>query len=164
VNLKDFWQNRRNSVSIFVVIGIIIAYTLWYIYINPQHITLFLTTTIVALGFVAVMALLPEYRQKLVKWLLAYEARKKETGRQLYRFRRIALVLFFIVILTFPLLLQFQFIPTQYMPWAILSFFIAILALGAIQIVGLLTVAGRWGLLLIAIITAIVILRIFIWS
>jgi len=143
--------------------GIITIYTVWRLHLNPQHIPLFLTTTIVALGFVAVMALLPKYRRRLVKRLLAYNTRQKEMGGWLYRYQKIALVLFFVIILTFPLLLQCQFIPSQYMPWAVLTFFIIILALGVIQIVRLLRAAGRWGLLLIAILTAIAVLRILLW-
>lgn len=163
MNLRNLWQKYKNLIYVFMVIVIITVYTAWRLYLNPQHIPLFLTTTIIALGFVAVMALLPKYRRRLVKAILAYNSRQKEMGGWLYRYRRIALVLFFIIILTFPLFLQYQFIPSQFMPWAVLTFFIVILALGAIQIAGLLRAAGWWGLLLIAILTAIAVLRILLW-
>ena len=156
------WQRRKDWFYVLIMIAIIAVYTVWRLHLNPQHIPLFLTTTIIALGFVVVMALLPKYRRRLVKGLLAYNTRQKELGGWLYRYRRIALVLFFIIILTFPLLLQYQFIPSSYMPWAVLTFFIIILALGAIQIAGLLRAAGWWGLLLIAILIAIAVLRFLI--
>lgn len=117
------WQRRKDWFYVLIMIAIIAVYTVWRLHLNPQHIPLFLTTTIIALGFVVVMALLPKYRRRLVKGLLAYNTRQKELGGWLYRYRRIALVLFFIIILTFPLLLQFQFIPSSYMPWAVLTFF-----------------------------------------
>ena len=163
MNFRDSWRKYKDWIYVFIVMGIITIYTVWRLHLNPQHIPLFLTTTIIALGFVAVMALLPKYRRRLVKRLLAYHTRQKEMGGWLYRYQKIALVLFFVIILTFPLLLQYQFIPSQYMPWAVLTFFIIILALGVIQIVRLLRAAGRWGLLLIAILTAIAVLRILLW-
>ncbi|MFQ5621592.1 MAG: hypothetical protein ACE5FT_07190 [Candidatus Nanoarchaeia archaeon] len=162
MNLGNLWQKHKDWIYVFMVIAIITVYTVWRLYLNPQHIPLLLTTTIIALGFVAVMALLPKYRRRLVKAILGYNTRQKELGGWLYRYQKFALALLFAIILTFPLLLQYQFIPSQFMPWAVLAFFIVILALGAIQIAGLLRAAGWWGLLLIAIITAIAVLRFLI--
>ncbi|UCE96022.1 MAG: hypothetical protein JSV51_10090 [Candidatus Bathyarchaeota archaeon] len=155
-------QKCKDWIYALIVIAIIAVCTVWHLHHTPQHIPLFLTTTIIALGFIVVMALLPKIRQRLVKGLLAFNTRQEELGGWLYRYRRIALVLFFIIILTFPLLLQYQFIPPSYMPWAVLTFFIIILALGAIQIAGLLRAAGWWGLLLIATLVAIAVLRFLI--
>ena len=163
MKFRDSWRKYKDWIYVFIVVGVLTIYTYWYLSLNPQYISSFLVAPVIALIFVALLALMPENRRRLVKGILAYYTKQKEKGGWLYRYQKIALVLFFVIILTFPLLLQYQFIPSQYMPWAVLTFFIIILALGVIQIVRLLRAAGRWGLLLIAILTAIAVLRILLW-
>ncbi|MEA2089745.1 MAG: hypothetical protein U9O89_03180 [Thermoproteota archaeon] len=106
------------------------------------------------------MALLPKYRQRLVKGILEYHARGKETGGRLYRYQKVASAAIFISTLIFVTAWQYQIIPSQYTPYFVLTFVIVILASGTVLTTGLLKIAGKWGLLLIAIITAITVLRI----
>ena len=63
----DKWTNKRQWVAILIILSMLSGYTLWYLSLNPQHIRVFLATAIIALGFVAVMALLPKYRRRLLK-------------------------------------------------------------------------------------------------
>ena len=109
------------------------------------------------------MALLPKYRQRLVKGMLAYNARGKEIGGWLYRYQKVASAAIFISTLILLTAWRYQLIPSQYIPYFALTFFIVILASGAVLTAGLLKIAGKWGLLLIAIVTAIAVLRILIW-
>ena len=94
-----------------------------YLHLNPQHVPLFLTTTIIGLGFVAVMALLPKYKKRLVKGILAYHARGKELEGWLYRYQKLAFILIFICTLTLPALWQYRLVPIQYIPFVFLTGF-----------------------------------------
>ena len=163
MGLRDLWRKYKDWFAVFIFISVLTGYTMWYLHLNPQHIPLFLTTTIIALGFAVVMALLPKYRQRLVKGILEYHVKSKELGGWLYRCQKIALVLFFLIVLAYPIVWEHQLVPTQYMPFFVLTFFVVVVALGIIQIAGLLKVAGKWGLLVIAILTAIAVLRILTW-
>jgi len=121
-----------------------------------------LATTIIALGFVAVMTLLPKYRQRLVKKMIEYHVKEREMGRELYRYYRVAFLVIIICALVFPVVLQYQLIASQHMPLFVLTFFFVNLAAGVIFIAGFLKAKGKWGLLLIAIVLASALLGILI--
>jgi len=164
MNFRDSWRKyKKDWIFVVIVIGITTVYTFCYLSLNPQSIPSFLVAPIIAMIFVALMALMPKKRQRLVKAILAYNTRQKEMGGWLYRYQKITLVLFFIIVLTFPLLWQYQYIPSQYLPWSVLTFLIVTLALGAVNIAWFLKATGKWGLLLIAIIALLTALRILIW-
>ncbi len=162
LGLRGLWHNCKYWFVIIAIIGLLTIYTFWYLYFEPQHIPLFLATTIVALSFVTVMALLPKYRQRFVERILAYHAKEKKLGA-LYRYQKVALVSIIINTLIFSIIWRYQIIPTQYMPFYVLTFLIVVLASGTILTVGMLRTAGKWGVLLIAILTIIVVLRLLIW-
>ena len=149
-------------IAILVVLSISL-YTAWYLQLHPQHIPLFLATTIVAMGFVVVMALLPKYRRRFAEKIMAYHAKEKSLGRP-YHYKNVALALIIINSLVFSVLWQYQLIPSQYVPFYAITFLIINLASGAILIVGLLKTIGKWVLLLMAIGVVIAILRILTWS
>ena len=157
------WRKYKDWFAVLVFISLLTGYTAWYLHLNPQHVPLFLTTTIIALGFVAVMAWLPKYRQRLLKGILAYHARGKELGGWLYRYQKVAFAIIFISTLILLTAWRYQLVPSHYIPYFALTFFIVILASGAVLTAGLLKIAGKWGLLLIAIVTAIAVFRILIW-
>lgn len=159
MKFRNSWRKYKDWIYVLIVIGIITVYTCWYLNLNPQYITSILLAPVIAVIIVILLILMPEKRRRLAKSILVYNTRQKELEGWFYRYRRIALILFFIIILTFPLLLQCQLIPSQFMPWAVLTFFIVILALVGIQIAELIRVAGWWGLLIITVITAIAVLR-----
>ncbi len=163
MGLRHFWRKYKDWFAVFICISVLAGYTVWYLHLNPQHIPLFLTTTIIALGFVAVMALLPKHRRRLVNGILEYHVKGKELGGWLYRYQKIALVLFFLIVFAYPIVWEQQLVPSQYIPFFVLTFFVIAVALGVVQIAGLLKVAGKWGLLLIAILSAIAVLRILLW-
>ncbi|MEM3078134.1 MAG: hypothetical protein QXR38_01390, partial [Nitrososphaerales archaeon] len=66
-------------------ISLVTFFTAWYLYLNPQHITLFLITTAITLSFVAIMALLPDYRQRLVNKILVSHNKTRQKGA-LYKY------------------------------------------------------------------------------
>jgi hypothetical protein len=139
-------------------------YTAWFLYLNPRHIHLFLVTIGIAIGFVVAMALLPKYRQRLVKGALEYDAKGKERGGWVYRYQKVATALILISALTLPIIWIYQLIPSSYMSWFALSLIIVISVSGSILIAGLLRAAGKWGLLLLSIIFVVAFLRILVWS
>ena len=156
------WLGKWHWVAILIVLSISV-YTVWYLQLNPQHIPLFLTTIIIAIGFVVAMALLPKYRRRFAEKIMAYHAKEKSLGR-LYRYKNVVLALIVINSLVFSVLWQYQLIPLRYVPLYAITFLIINLASGAILIVWLLKTMGKWVLLLMAIGSVIAILRILTWS
>lgn len=113
-------------------------YTAWYLQLNPQHIPLFLTTTIIAIGFVVVMALLPKYRQRLVNGILEYDAKGKERGGWLYRYQKVAVAAIAMMALIFPI--ATKLLASQYIPYFVLALVIVNLVAGSVLIGGLVRV------------------------
>ena len=152
-------------IAILVVLSISL-YTAWHLQLNPQYVPLFLATTIIAMGFVVVMALLPKYRQQLVKKVLAYHDKAQKRGGLLYRYGRIFNAVMIIVLLVFSLVVTNnpEILGISYIPYLVIALFIAFLISVVVFVSGFLRVAGKWVLLLIAIGTAIAILRILTWS
>lgn len=70
------WPIKWYWIAILVVLSISV-YTAWHLQLNPQYIPLFLATTIIAMGFVVVMALLPKYRRRLVKRMIEYHVKER---------------------------------------------------------------------------------------
>lgn len=161
MSLRDLWQKYKDWFAVLVFISILAVCTIWYLHLNPQHIPLFLTTAIIAIGFVVVMALLPKYRRRLVKRVIEYHAKEREMGK-LYRYYRAALLVIIICALVFPVVLHYQLIASEYMPLFVLTFCIVNLAAGVIFVVGFLKARGKWWLLLIAVIFASVLFGILI--
>lgn len=83
-------------------------------------------------------------------------------GRKLCHYYNVALLVIIICALVFPVVLHYQLIASEYMPLFVLTFCIVNLAAGVIFIVGFLKARGKWGLLLIAVIFASVLLGILI--
>jgi len=101
---------KRYWIAILIVLSISL-YTAWHLQLNPQHIPLFLATTIVAIGFVVVMALLPKYRRRFAEKIVAYHDKEKSLGA-LYRYKNVALALILINSLIFSVLWQYKLIPS----------------------------------------------------
>ena len=156
------WPSRRYWVAVLIILGMLI-YIVWYLSFNPRYVLVFLATTIIALGFVAVMALLPKYRRRFAEKIMAYYAKEKSLGR-LYRYKNVALALIIINSLIFSVLWQYQLIPPQYVALYAVTFLVINLTSGAILIAGMLKTIGKWVLLLMAIGVVIAILRILTWS
>ena len=153
---------KRYWITILIVLSISL-YTAWHLQLNPQHIPLFLATTIVAIGFVVVMALLPKYRMRFVEKIVAYHDKEKSLGA-LYRYKNVALALILINSLIFSVLWRYKLIPSQYVSLYAIAFLLINLTSGAILIAGMLKTMGKWVLLLMAIGSVIAILRILTWS
>ena len=159
----DTRVSRKDWLFAILATSFVIIYTVWYLYFEPQHIPLFLATAIVALSFVAVMFLLPKYRQRLVEKILAYHAKEKRLGG-FYRYQKVAVALIIINSLIFSVVWRYQLIPSQYMPFYALTFLIIALASGIVLIAGLLKTTGKWGILLIATLTVVAVLWVLIWA
>jgi len=159
----DIRVSRKNWFFAILATSFVIIYTVWYLYFEPQHIPLFLATAIVALSFAAVMFLLPKYRQHLVEKILAYHVKEKRLGA-LHSYKKVAVALIIINSLIFSIVWRYQLVPSQYIPFYALTFLIITLASGIVLIAGLLKTAGKWGILLIAILTVVAVLRVLIWA
>lgn len=163
MSLRDLWRKHKDWFAVFIFVVGLAGYIIWYLSLNPQHIPLFLTTTIITIGFVVVMALLPKYRRRFAEKIMAYYAKEKSLGR-LYRYKNVALALIIINSLIFSVLWQYQLIPPQYVALYAVTFLVINLTSGAILIAGMLKTIGKWVLLLMAIGVVIAILRILTWS
>jgi len=120
----------------------------------------FLATTIVALAFVAAMALLPKYRRRLVERMVGYQAKESAMGRRLYRYYKVALLVIVLCALAFPVVFQSHLVTSRHIPLLALAFFVVNLVAGVVFVAGFLKARGRLGLLLIVVIFASVLLGI----
>lgn len=162
MNLRDLWRKYKDWFAVLVFTSVLAVCIILYLHLNPQHVPHFLTITIIAMGFVVVMALLPKYRRRLVKRVIEYRVKEKVIGRELYRYYRVALLVIIICALVFPVVLHYQLIASEYMPLFVLTFCVVNFAAGVIFVVGFLKAGGKWGVLLIAVIFASVLLGILI--
>jgi len=155
--------SRKYWLLAILATSFVIIYTVWYLYLEPQHIPLFLATTIVALSFVIVMFLLPKHRQRLVEKILVYHAKERKLGA-FYRYQKVAVALIIINILIFSIVWRYQLVPSQFIAFYALTFLIITLASGIVLMAGLLKTAGKWGILVMAILTVVAVLRVLIWA
>jgi len=140
------WQKYKEWLGVLIFMSMLVGCTTWYLLLNHQQIPVFLTATIVALGFVGTMILLPKYRQQLVKRIVAYDARSKEQ-RGLYRYQKLALVITTTCILIYSIAMAL--LPSQYIPYFVVTFLIVLLTAGSVVIAGFLKTAGKWGYLVL---------------
>ena len=140
------WQKYKEWFAVLIFMSMLVGCTTWHLLLNQQQIPVFLTATIVALGFVGIMILLPKYRQQLVKRIVAYDARSKEQ-RGLYRYQKLALALTTTSILIFPI--ATTVLASQYISYFVLTFLIVQFTAGPIVIAGFLKTAGKWGYLVL---------------
>jgi cytochrome b561 len=140
------WQKYKEWLAVLIFMSMLVVCTTWYLLLNQQQIPVFLTATIVALGFVGIMILLPKYRQQLVKRIVAYHARSKEQ-RGLYRYQKLALAITTTCILIYSIAMAL--LPSQYIPYFVVTFLIVLLTAGSVVIAGFLKTAGKWGYLVL---------------
>ena len=158
------WQKYKDWFFALLLISVTTVFTLWYLYLKPQHILSFLIGPIIALGFVAIMALFPKYRQRLIKKILAFHVKTQRRGGLLYRYGRNFSVVSFVILLAFSLVVTSnpEILAISYIPYLIVALAITFLISFAVYISGFLRAAGKWGLLFITIATAIAVLRILV--
>ena len=142
----DMWQKYKEWLAVLIFMSMLVVCTTWHLLLNQQQIPVFLTATIVALGFVGIMILLPKYRQQLVKRIVAYDARSKEQ-RGLYRYQKLALAITTTCILIYSIAMAL--LPSQYIPYFVVTFLIVLLTAGSVVIAGFLKTAGKWGYLVL---------------
>ena len=159
------WRKYKEWFAVLIFTSVVTSLTLWYLHLNPQYVPRFLIAPVIALGFVAVMFLFPKYRQRFVKKVISFHVKAQKRGGLLYRYGRIfnaiilmILILFSIVAVSNPAILDIPYIP--YLVAALLILFtVSTVAF----ISGFLRAAGKWGLIIIAIATAIAVLRILVF-
>ena len=157
---RDLWRKYKDWVAVFIFISLLTCFTVWYLYLNSQHITLFLITTAVALSFVAIMALLPKYRQRLVNKIFAFHNKTQQKGAfykhaMAFNAAMIAIVLGLSLILTH----KPELLSIPYVPYLIIAVFAVSMISAVIFIYSFFKTAGKWALILLAIGATIAILR-----
>jgi hypothetical protein len=158
------WRKYKEWFAVIIFISVLTSLTLWYLQLNPQSIPRFLIAPIIAMVFVAVMLLLPKYRQRFVKKVVSFHIKAQKRGGLLYRYGRIfnaimltVLILFSVVAVSNPAILD---IP--YVPYLVAALFIVFTISFVVFISGFLRAAGKWGLVIIAIAIIIAALRILV--
>ena len=135
MGLRDLWQKRREWLGVLIFVGVIIVCVAWSLLLNPQHVPLFLAVAIGALGFVAVMALLPKLRRRFIERVVAYHVKDEERGGWLYRYRKVAIAVIVVMALIFPI--ATRLLPPQYIAYFALTIVIVNLVAGSVLIAGL---------------------------
>ncbi|MDH5691366.1 MAG: hypothetical protein OEY81_08070, partial [Candidatus Bathyarchaeota archaeon] len=136
-------RHYRDWLWVFVFLSILIAYALWYLQQNPPFIYPLAIAFFVAIIFLTLSALRPEYRQGIIRRLLGLHKRDLERGGWFHRYGKLAGILIIINALIFRLMVELQFVSTQDVQ-AILLFIYIQMALGTVLLVSFLRVAGKW--------------------
>ena len=155
----DLQKKREDYVFVFLLVALTAAFVLWHLQLNPQQLPYFLVGPFVALVFAVLLALKPEYGRRFVDRIRRWRASQEELGGKLFHYQRIALILFFITLLTYPIVLEYKLVPSQYMSYLVLTIFIVAVTLSFIVIADVLKVSGKWGIIFITIIILIAVLR-----
>lgn len=143
MDLIDLRQKRREWLGVLVFVGVIIVCVAWSLLLNPQYAPLFLAVTIAALGFVAVMALLPKLRRRFIERVIAHHVKNEESGRWLYRYRKVAIAAIAVMALIFPI--ATRLLPSQYTAYFAVTIVIVNLVAGTVLIAGLASsTAKKW--------------------
>jgi hypothetical protein len=154
---------HRDWLWVFALLSILTAYILWYLQQNPRFLYSLAVACFVAIAFLVLLALRPEYRQALIRRLLGLHKRDLERGGLFHRYGRLAVILSIINWLIFGLMLRFQLVSPQH-PHFVLSFFYIQMALGMVLLVSFLRVAGkrwwRYPLIALLILTLVVVVAV----
>ncbi len=141
MDLIDLRQKRREWLGVLIFVGVIIVCVAWSLLLNPQYTPLFLAVTIGALGFVAVMALLPKLRRRFIEKVVAPHIKDEESGRCLYRYRKVAIAAITVTALIFPI--ATRLLPSQYTAYFAVTIVIVNLVAGTVLIAGLATSTAK---------------------
>lgn len=136
-------RRSRDWFRIFALLVILAASVLWYLYITPHFSYLLAIALFVAIIFLTLLALRPEYREGIIRRLLGFQKRDLERGGWLQRYGKLAGILIIINSLIFRLMVGLQFVSIQDVQ-AILLFIYVQMALGTVLLVSFLRVAGKW--------------------
>lgn len=169
MGLRKLWQKYGEWVAVLIVLSIVTVFTVWFLKLAPQYIPRFALTSLIGvligLFFLALLASRRKYRVRLREFLIKYRAKVQERGGLFYRYGRIFNAVMITVLLAFSLALTSnpEILDIQYIPYLVFALFIAFLISAVVFIASFLRVAGKWGILLIIIVTVIAGLRILLW-
>lgn len=100
---------------------------------------------------------------KPAEFLLKLQARNREKGEQLRRYACPLFLFYFLNVLIYYYLLYHQLIPSDFLPYFVLTFFVIQLGLGVSGTVVFLRVTGKWGYLLLATFVLIAIIAVLVY-
>jgi len=158
------WLKYKSWFAYLALLILVTCLTIWCLLLNPQSLPLFLSTIIIALGFAAVIRLFPKYRQRFIKKLIEYQDKSQKKGGLLFRYGKIFFPVMLITLTVFSLVARDNpaILDIPYVPYLVFVVFIAFLISFVTFISGFLRGYGKWGLIIIGIITALTFLRIMI--
>lgn len=152
-------RDYRGRLTAYAFAVVVIALSILYLLLNPQHFILFLAVTTAALVFVVAMFFLPRYRERLVRGILAYQTKSREVGGWSLRYWKAAVAIVAIETMLFPFVVPL--VSQQYLPYFVLVFLAVLLTAGSVVIAGFLRTTGKWGCLLVLLIFVIVFVAVF---
>lgn len=135
MGLRELWQEHGEWLGALLFVGLIIVCVAWSLLLNPRYTPLFLGVTIGALGFVAVMVLLPKLRRRFIEKVVAYHVGREERGRWLYQYRKVAIAVIAVMALIFPIITRL--LSSQYISYFVITIVIVNLVAGSVLIAGL---------------------------
>jgi len=163
-------ENHRKIpwVTVIIVFGILIALTIGYIQFFPQYSSRFLIYTfiavLIALFFLATLALNEKWRVKFREYLLNYRTRTQRPSRSRYRKAQVfnsimlaALMIFGAIVANNP-----SIIHNQYVQYMFVFLFIVFIISFIVYISYLLKTFWKWGLVLIVLGVVIAVIRILL--
>ena len=152
-------MGKADWIITFIIVGITICCTFWFLYFNPAFLPYFIIAPIIAVFLLLFLGLCPNCRSKFRKLLSEYAEALGRDGFS-YKFYRCGQI-FSMVSITLILVLSFiayynlGVVSAQCLLYLFVALFIAFLASFIMYIGGFVKITGKWGLLLVLLITAI---------
>lgn len=160
-------QRKYGSLfAILVVIIMVVVCTVLFLLYAPEHILSFAIVPLVPLSLIIFLVLHRRSRLRFHKLLTKYQTYLQAKKDTLYRYGRLLNALTITILLTFSLLIYYNsnLLDIAYVPYLFLVIFIAFIVSAIIFIASMVKLGGKWALLLIMILVAIVTLRILLYK
>ena len=148
-------------IAVFLFVGGLLVYTVWYLQSFPQYIPVFSVGLLVLILLAALVGLRPKYKEWIRRLVMKFHVRGLKSGGWFYSHRRHVFILLVLVSVLMPILGSSKLVPAQYFPAIAVAGFLIILASGAVLVAGFLRAVGKWGIMFILILTLMAILRIW---
>lgn len=161
MNSKD--QVRRYCVwlAVLILLSMVIIFAAWFFQLLPEYVLRLALAPLITLFLIVLLASSERFSLRLGEFLTKYHGRFQRSRGLLYKYGRALNAITMIALLTVCLVLYYNpaLLSIEYMPHAVFTLFVAFLISTIIFIAGVLGIVGKWGLLLIVIITVIVAFR-----
>jgi len=156
-------RKSKEWLAVFLFVGLLSVYTALYLQFFPQYIPIFSISVLILAVLVIILGFPQKRRERFRELIMKFQDRGLERAGWVYRQRRKAFLLLLLTIIVMPILGYSGLVPTEYFPSIVIAGLLVIVASGAVLVVSLLKLTGKWGLLFILVLILLSVLRLWTW-